>query len=110
MKLFLIFILTFSILADFTSASVIEIDSSSICESSLSCADVDLHQETNSEHKEENHNHHCHCHTGHAHTAIAYKVFSSFKAVEFKLSLKYPPFKQGDLQNFNSNIKRPPIS
>lgn len=110
MKLFLALILTFLVLADFTSASVLELGESSICESISSCDDVDLHKESNKEHEDENHEHHCHCHTGHSHSAVTYRVGKSFKAIQRKSLVKYPHFKQGKLQNYHSEIIRPPIA
>lgn len=110
MKLFLALILIFSTLADFTSASVIDLENTSTCKSSTSCDDVDLHQESDREHEEENHEHHCHCHTGHSHTAVNYFASMSVKPVLNQTKSKYPLFQNGKTQNYHSDVIRPPIA
>ncbi len=110
MKLFLVIMLIFSTLADFTSASVIDLENASIGKSSTSCNDVDLHQESDREHEEENHEHHCHCHTGHSHTAVNYLTSASAKPVFNQTKLKYPLFQNSKTQNYHYDVIRPPIA
>lgn len=110
MKIFLALIFIFSIFADFTSASVVNLENTSICKSSTSCDDVDLHQESDREHEEENHEHHCHCHTGHSHTAVNYYTSASVKPVSIQTKSKYPLFQNSQTQNYHSDVIRPPIA
>lgn len=110
MRLFVVFILTFSVLSDFTAASVIEIGISTFCEVDFASADIDLHQETNRDHNEDSHNHHCHCHFGHTHSALNYRFRNVIKTIPFKFYVKYPIYKQGKLQKYHSEINRPPIA
>lgn len=110
MKFLLALFLAFSVLADFTAASVGDLEEDSICESITDCNDVDLHNESDKDHKSENHKHHCHCHTGHSHIAVCYILNGAFGAIHHKISFKHPLFKLGKLQNYHSEIIRPPIA
>ena len=110
MKVFLFFILTFTVCLDFTAASVIDLNSSSDCEGISTCNDVDLHAESNQDHENENHEHHCHCHKGHSHSAITYTVENTFKPSPLKSSIRYPFLQKGQLQNYFPETVRPPIA
>lgn len=111
MKILLLFVLTFSILADFTSASIAEIESSN-CEAFVGCVDTDLHSTSDKNQKSESNDHHSHCHLGHSHNVIMESsiVGMPMLPIKNKESILYPLFSMGKPQNYNSDINRPPIS
>lgn len=110
MKLLLAIVLIFSIFSDFASASIANLENTETCKSPTSCDGVDLHQESDREHKEENHEHHCHCHIGHYHTALNYFTSVSVKPILKQTKSKYPLFQNGKTQNYHSDVIRPPIA
>jgi hypothetical protein len=107
MKIFITFLLIFSIFNDFTSASFGELEVSS-CESQVNCESVDFHPSDDSHNDSEGEEHHCHL--GHSHTVIIGSYSSTFKPTKTKLFLTFPAYQAGNPIYYFNDIVRPPIA
>lgn len=104
MKFFIISILMFSVLADFSIGTY---DMASCDESSI-CSDTHIDgQDTKTTTSD---NHECHSHVGHSHLAIIVSHFSDLVSETSDLAVQFPKYKVQNINFFLNEISRPPIS
>lgn len=107
MKIIVSLLLIFTVLTDFTSASLH--DDVSACETQISCSDVDFHASSDSEERDAE-NCSDHCHLGHSHNVI----ISTFIVEEIpptnKITVSYPELRVDQPINHHLDIIRPPIA
>jgi hypothetical protein len=109
MKIFIVFLLTFSIFADFSSSIHEAEETVSNCDSYSVCQDVDFHDAST----ENNHSddcEHCHCHAGHVHTAFLETAVTSLNPVSKFSYTEYPVYLRFKVSDYNSEVIRPPIA
>lgn len=110
MKIFIVFLLTFSIFADF-SPSVHDESGESVsnCDSYSTCQDVDFH-DTSTDHNDSDDCDHCHCHAGHVHTAVLETAIVSINVLSSLKHPQYPIYLRFKVSDYNSEVIRPPIA
>lgn len=109
MKIFIAFLLTFLIFADFSSSSYEVGGLVSSCGSYTACQDVDLH-DASTEHSDSDGCEHCHCHLGHVHTAVLETAVTSLNALSRTNYTQYPIDLRFKVSDYNSEVIRPPIA
>ena len=107
MKIIVSLLLIFTVLTDFTSASLH--NDMNTCETQISCAAVDFHSSSESDdHNSENS--HDHCHLGHSHNVIISTSVIEALPSTFKVTVSYSEFRAGQPINYHLDIIRPPIA
>jgi hypothetical protein len=107
MKIIVSLLLIFTVLTDFTSASLH--DDVSACETQISCTDVDFHASSESDDHNSD-NSHDHCHLGHTHNVIiSTSVVEALPSV-YQITILYPELRVDQPINYLLDIIRPPIS
>lgn len=109
MKIFIVFLLTFSILADFSSSTHEAEETVTICDSYNVCQDVDFHDDS-AEHNNSDDCDHCHCHAGHVHTAVLETAITSLNSLSRPNYVQYPIYLKFQVSDYNSEVTRPPIA
>lgn len=109
MKFFLILFIATSIFADFTSAVVASDVISTNCQSESYCQDSDLHQSSSTNQHNESHKNEP-CHQGHIHLVIECSEVALTTTSQYLLDANFLSFNVSKIQNYQSNIIRPPIA
>lgn len=108
MNVFLAMIVLFSIVTDFTSASISRIEDPFVSEQFLSCTDIDLHDANGQDHEQDD-DLHCHCHSGHFHTVVIYKSKDFPNPIATQNKIKYFTLNASETNGYQADHIRPPI-
>lgn len=109
MKLLIALVGIFSILTNFSTLSLLNIKDNTLCESLSKCDNVDFHSESSQDHESENHKHHCHGHNVQFSNASITNTKKLLRLIPYDSYVNFIQFKIGKLQNYQSEINRPPI-
>ena len=110
MKILLTFLLIFTIFADFSSASCCDAEVAASCDSYSVCSESDIHS-NEAEHTSNNQeSEHCHCHVGHMHSGLLTLAISSIVPASKSILNPFSRYQSNYLNDFHSEINRPPIS
>ena len=110
MKIVLTFLLIFTVFADFSSASCCDAEVVANCDSYSMCSDSDIHSDDAKHAGNNQESEHCHCHVGHMHSGLLTLATYSVNPVIKNIFNEFSIYQSNYLNDFHSEINRPPIS